>query len=70
MDFGLEFQKSKSRFRISIFERLCAPIFRQNEQVSMFGPKFAKNLILRAEFQKSKSGFGMSIHEILMCTNF
>ena len=65
MDFGLEFQKSRSGFRIGILEILCGPFFRQNRQVWIFGPKFAKNFLLGLEFQKSKSGLGISILEIL-----
>ena len=52
MGFGLEFQKSKSRFAICILEILCASIFRQNGQLWIFWPKFAQNWILGSEFQK------------------
>ena len=61
---GLEFQKSKSGFGISILEILCAPIFRQNGQLWIFGPKFAQKWILGSEFQKSKSGFGINTSKI------
>ena len=40
---GSEFQKSKSGFGIGILEILCAPIFRQNGQLWIFGSKFAQN---------------------------
>ena len=57
---GSEFQKSKSGFGFRILEILGAPIFRQNEQLWIFGPKFAQKWILGSEFQKSKSGFGIN----------
>ena len=62
--WGLNFEKSISRFRICILEILCAPIFRQNGQLGIFGPKFAERWILEAEFQKSKPGFGISTSNI------
>ena len=40
-----------SGFRISILEILCAPIFRQNKQLSVFGPKFAQKWILGSDFK-------------------
>ena len=42
MDLGSEFQKSKSGFGICILEILYVPIFRQNGQLWIFGPKFAQ----------------------------
>ena len=60
-----EIQKTNVGIRISIFEIPCVPIFRQNGQLWIFGPKFAQKWILGSEFQKSKSGFGISILEIL-----
>ena len=63
-----EFEKCKPRFRINIVEILCAPVFRKNGQVWIFGPKFNKNLILVSEFKKSKSRYGGSILEILGAT--
>ena len=42
----LEFQKPKSTFRISILEILCAPIFRQDGQLIIFGPNIPQKLIL------------------------
>ena len=65
MDFGLEFQKSASGFRISNLEILCEPFLKEREQLSIFGPKFAHNWIFGSKFQKSKSIFGFSILEIL-----
>ena len=53
--WGFEIQKTNIGIRISIFEIPCVPIFRQNGQLWIFGPKF----------QKSKSGFGISILEVL-----
>ena len=60
---------------ISIFEILCVPIFRQNGELGIFGPKFAQNWILESKFtpnwileskfQKFMTGFGISILEIL-----
>ena len=56
---GFEIQKNNFGIRISILDIPCVPIFRQNRQLSIFGP------ILRSKCQKSKSGFGISILEIL-----
>ena len=58
------FQKSKSGFGISIVEILYAPIFSQNEQLWIFGLKFAEKWILRSEFRKTKSGFGINTSTI------
>ena len=49
---GFEIQKTNIGIRISILEIPCVPIFRQNRQLWIFGPKFA-------------SGFGIRILEIL-----
>ena len=38
-----EIQKTNVGIRISIFEIPCVPIFRQNGQLWLFGPKFAQN---------------------------
>ena len=43
MDFGVKIQKCKSGCRISILEILCVPIFRQDERIWIFGPKFPTN---------------------------
>ena len=43
MDLGFEIQKAKVGIRISFLEILCVPIFRQNGQLSLFGPNFPKN---------------------------
>ena len=59
-----KFQKSKSGFRISILEKLCVPIFRQNGELWIFGPKFVQIWILGSEFQKSKFGFGINTSNI------
>ena len=67
---GFEFQETSVRKRISILEIPCVLIFRQNEQLWVFGPKFAKNWILGSKFQKSKSRFRMSILEILCAPIF
>ena len=40
------------------------PIFRQNGQLCLFGPKFDQKWILWSEFQKSKSGFKISSSKI------
>ena len=48
-----EFQKSKSRFGISILEILDAAIFRQKQQFWTFGLKFDLKWILGLELQKS-----------------
>ena len=65
-----EIQKTNVGIRISIFEIPCVPIFRQNGQLWLFGPKFAQKWILGSKFQKSKSGFGISILEILCAPIF
>ena len=56
--------KNLSGFGISILEKLCAPIFRQNGQLWIFGPKLAQKWILGSEFQKSKSRFGINTSKI------
>ena len=58
-------QKTNVGRRISILEISCVPMFRQNRQIWIFGPKFNQKLILRSKFQKSKSGFGIRILEML-----
>ena len=67
---GFEIQKTNVGIRINIFEIPCVPIFRQNGQLWIFGPKFAQKWILGSKFQKSKSGFGISILEILCAPIF
>ena len=62
--------KANVEIRISILEILCVPIFRQNGQSWIFGPKFAQNWILGSKLQKSKSGFGISILEVLCAPIF
>ena len=61
---GFEIQKTNVGIRISILEIPCVPIFRQNGQLWIFGPKFAQKWILGSEFQKSKSGFGINTSKI------
>ena len=61
---GFEIQKTNVGIRISILEIPCVPIFRQNRQLWIFGPKFAQKWILGSKFQKSKSGFGISTSNI------
>ena len=63
-ELGSEFQKSKSGFGFRILEILGAPIFRQNEQLWIFGPKFTQKWILGCEFQKSKSAFRINTSNI------
>ena len=46
---GSKFQIFKSGFGISILEISCAPIFRQNRQLWLFGPKFAQKWTLGSE---------------------
>ena len=65
-----EIQKTNVGITISILEIPCVPIFRQNGQLWVFGPKFAQKWILGSIFQKSKSGFGISILEILLVPIF
>ena len=61
---GFEIQKTNVAIRISMLEIPCVPIFRQNEQLLIFGPRFAQKWILQSKFQKSKSGFGISTSNI------
>ena len=62
---GSEFEKSKSKFRISILETLWAQILRQNKQLWIFRCKFAQKWFFRLKFQKSNSRFRISILEII-----
>ena len=57
---GFEIHKTNVGIRISIFEIPSVPIFRQNGQLLIFGPKFAQKWILESKFQKSKSRFGIN----------
>ena len=57
---GFEIQKTNGGIRISILEIPYVPIFRQNGQLWLLGPKFAQKWILGSEFQKSRSGFGIN----------
>ena len=61
---GFEIQETNVGIRISILEILCAPIFRQNKQLWIFGSKFAQKWNLGSKFQKSKSGFGSNTSKI------
>ena len=61
---GFEIQKTNVGIRISILEISCVPIFRQNGQLWIFGPKFAQKWILPTKFQKSKSGCGINTSNI------
>ena len=54
----------------SILEIPCVQIFRQNGQISIFGPTFAQKWILGSKFYKSKSWFGITILEILCAPIF
>ena len=62
---GSEFEKSKSKFRISILETLWAQILRQNKQLWIFRRKFSQKWFFRLKFQKSNSRFRISILEII-----
>ena len=62
--WGQNFKNLKSGLGISILEILCTPIFRQNGQLWIFGPKFAKTWIFGSEFQKSKPRFGINTSNI------
>ena len=42
-----------SGFEICILETLCVPIFRQNGQIWIFGPKFSQKWILRSKLQNA-----------------
>ena len=52
MDLGLAIQEANIGITISIVKMPCMPIFKENEQLCLFRPKFQKS-----GFQKSKSGF-------------
>ena len=52
LESGIEIPKSKPGFGISILEILCAPIFRQNKQLGIFGPKFAQIMDFRVGISK------------------
>ena len=65
-----EIQETNVGIRINILEIPCVPIFRQNGQDLVFGPKFAQKWILGSKFQKSKPGFGIGILEKLCATIF
>ena len=67
---GLEFQKSKSGFGISILEILAATISRQKGELWIFWLKFALKWIFLSEFQKSQSRFGIRILEIVRVVIF
>ena len=43
IDLELEIQKTNIVIRISIVKMPCMPIFRKNEQLWLFRPKFAQN---------------------------
>ena len=60
MDLWLKIDKTNVTIRISIYGLLCVPIFRQNEQLWFFRPKFAQKWILGSEFQICKSRFVIS----------
>ena len=64
MDLRLEIQKTNVTIKISILEKPCVRIFRQNEQLWLFRLRFAQKLILGLEFQKSKFGFGIPTSKI------
>ena len=70
MDLGLAIQKTNVGIRISIVKMSCMPIFRKNEQLWLFRPKFAQKWVLGSTFQNSKSGFGDCILEILWAPIF
>ena len=50
----------RSGFEISFLEILCAPFFRQNGQLWLFGAKFAQKYNLGSKFQTFKTGFGIN----------
>ena len=47
-----------------ILKILCVLIFRKNEQLSLFWPKFTQKCITWSEFQKSRCGFRISTSKI------
>ena len=70
LDLGSKIQKTNAGIRISILDISCVPIFRQNEQLWLFRPKFSQKWILGSEFQKSKCRLKMSISKKQRVTIF
>ena len=50
MNLGFKIQKANVGIRISILEIPYVPIFRQNGQLWIFGPKFAQKWVLGSNF--------------------
>ena len=65
MYLGFKIQKANLEIRIRILRIPYVPIFRQNGQLWLFGPKFAQKWILGSEFQKPKCVFGINTSNIL-----
>ena len=65
MYLGFKIQKANLGIRIRILRIPYVPIFRQNGQLWLFGPKFAQKWILGSEFQKPKCVFGINTSNIL-----
>ena len=63
-NLDLEIQKNNVGIRISNLEIPCVPVFRQNKQLWLYGPKFTQKWILGWQFQKSMSGFGFNTSKI------
>ena len=62
---GFEIQKTNAGIKMTTYAIPRVPIFGQNRQLWLFGPKFPQRWILGSKFRKSKSRFGISILEIL-----
>ena len=62
--WGRNFKKLNLDSEPASLRYLGAPIFRQNRQLRLFGPKLAQKWILWWEFQKSMSGFGINTRKI------
>ena len=55
VDLGLAIQKTIVGRRISILDISCVPIFSQNEQLSIFRPKFVQKRIQGSKLRKIMS---------------
>ena len=67
MNLGFEIQKTNVGIRISIFQTPCVPIFRQNEQLWLFWPKFTQKWILGPEFQNLSPNLESAPPRYVMC---
>ena len=69
MNLGFKIQKANVGIRISILEIPYVPIFRQNGQLWIFGPKFAQKWVLGSNFKNLSPDSELASWDT-MCTNF